>query len=617
MDHSRALIAALVIAASSPAQPGPRTGMIVGQVIDATSGTPVEDAIVRLVARGAADSVVTTRVMVDGDGRFFFAELAAGDYFLEATKEGYAPGRYGQRRAYGQSGRLSIGEGERATDVTLRVWKYGAIAGTVVDEAGEPLVGIVVRALPRNVIAGRTLFGNMEVIPELVPAAITDDRGMFRLSQLTPGTYVVVVPSAHTTLSAGDLVAPDPALRSNLFFSGVSEMTPLGQPRTQQIGDAALMTPSRVPIPPPAAGNGAMQMYKPTYFPAATTAAGATPIAIAAGEERTDVTLALRPVPAVRIFGRVIAADGSPAAFTSIRLAGESMAGVVSAPGSMGPAFVGLETATSVSDAAGRFTFAGVPSGDYVLTQADAFLSRSLRDGNPAWWFAQPLTVGAEDLRVTVQARPALRVEGRMEFRSGKTPPTPPSAIAGIMFETPFGESGGFAVPATREAGHPFATLAPGGRYIARPYEINGWFVESITAAGKDITDRVFDLQADLTSIVVVFTDRAAKVSGTVTDAQGAANASATVLAFPVDRRQWTGHGATPRTLKSALTSRTGVYAFEHLPPGDYHLIAVDGADADGWQDPSRLDMLAPQANRVTVRTDTARTVDLQLQSIR
>ena len=48
------------------------------------------------------------------------------------------------------------------------------IAGTVVDEAGEPVVGVAVRALIKDVVAGRTRYGNMEVIRELVPDR--DDR---------------------------------------------------------------------------------------------------------------------------------------------------------------------------------------------------------------------------------------------------------------------------------------------------------------------------------------------------------------------------------------------------------------------------------------------------------
>ncbi len=143
----------------------------------------------------------------------------------------------------------------------------------------------------------------MEVIPELVPGATTDDRGMFRLSQLVPGTYVVLVPSTQTTLPAACLAGQDSALRSELFFAGVTEVAPLGQPRTQQVGDVALMTLNRVLIPPPPSPTGRMAVYPTTYFPAAATAGAATQITVEAGEERTDVTIALRPVPAVRVSG--------------------------------------------------------------------------------------------------------------------------------------------------------------------------------------------------------------------------------------------------------------------------------------------------------------------------
>ncbi len=87
------------------------------------------------------------RVMADGEGRFFFTDLPAGRVLPASEKDGYAPGEYGDRRAWGQSQLLSLAEGERLTDITLKVWKYGVIAGTVVDEAGEPVVGVAVRAL--------------------------------------------------------------------------------------------------------------------------------------------------------------------------------------------------------------------------------------------------------------------------------------------------------------------------------------------------------------------------------------------------------------------------------------------------------------------------------------
>ena len=75
-----------------------------------------------------------------------------------------------------------------------------------------------------------------------------------------------------------------------------------------------------------------------------------------------------------------------------------------------------------MSDAAGRFTLLGVPPGEYVLRHANRFLSRAIQQGPPAYWVSQPVTVGADDIAdLIVALRPALRVEGRVEFRGGSS----------------------------------------------------------------------------------------------------------------------------------------------------------------------------------------------------
>ena len=592
--------------------------MIVGQVIDRGTGQPASEAIVTLTMPKYQPDLATTpkgRVMTDGEGRFFFTELPAGEYYLQSTKDGYASGSYGQRKPSTSGQRVTLSEGQRRSDIELPVWKYAVIGGTVVDEAGEPVVGITVKAMVRNVIAGRTRYGNMDF--ESVLAA-TDDRGMFRLAQLSPGTYVVVVPSTQTTVPAAVLENPESTLRNELFWGGVLEMSPLGQPRTVQMGEFALMTLNRVLIPPAPSPSGRMQVYRTTFYPAASTAGAATAVTVKAGEERTDLTINLRPGPAMRVSGRLVTPDGSTPPPMMIRLAGEAMTDVTTLGSPNGANDISLETVTGLSDSGGRFVLLGVPPGDYVLQQANRFLARPLQQGKPSYWVSQPLSVGREDVSdFAVQLRPALRLAGRIEFRREvDAQKTTAASLLAVGFETAFGEPGRVFAEVDRDE-LTFFTAAAGGRYIARPVESGGWFVHSVTLDGKDVTDRILDLQNDATSLVVTYTDRASKVTGTVTDARGAPSATAVVLAFPVDQQRWGGYGSSPRNLKSASTTSAGTYTFEHLPPGDYYLVAVDNADADDWQDPSRLEALASRATRLSVAAgDALKTLDLRIRSI-
>jgi hypothetical protein len=361
-----------------------------------------------------------------------------------------------------------------------------------------------------------------------------------------------------------------------------------------------------------------MGVYRTTFYPSATTAAAATQIALGAGEERTDLAIAVQPEPAVRVSGHLVAVDGSVPPPTTIRLIGETMTDLITSPAPTGPDEVGFQTVSGMSDSTGRFTLLGALPGDYVLTHGSRFLASGMREGKAAYWISQPVKVGTDDISdLAVQVRPALRVEGRVEFLAHG--PNPPQAMAaGIIFETPFGEPGRFAVEVTRDARASFSTVAAGGRYIVRPYDLFGWFVQSVTAGGKDITDRIVDLQSDLTSIVVTMTDQPTKVSGVVRDARGVASPTAIVVAFPVDPKQWLGYGASPRNLKGALTTSTGVYTFDHLPPGEYEVIAIEAADADDWQDPARLEAFVNDATRLTIAAgETSKTLDLRLKAPR
>ena len=114
--------------------------------------------------------------------------------------------------------------------------------------------------------------------------------------------------------------------------------------------------------------------------------------------------------------------------------------------------------------------------------------------------------------------RPALRVDGRIESARGQQlPPMMPRT----RVREPVLRVG--AVRRRRPRGSTMCFPPSPRRAVHRPaVETGGWFVESVTLGGKDITDRAFDLQADTTSLVVTYTNRPSKVSGTVKDTAAA-----------------------------------------------------------------------------------------------
>lgn len=587
-----------------PPTPAP-TALIVGQVVD-SHGTAVPEAVVQLSGPNFLQAAAASgRVLSDGDGRYFFANLPAGDYLLQASKGGYVGGAYGLRTAVDQGQLFSLAAGERWADAKLVLWKCAVVGGTVLDEADEPVVGVSVQALIKTIVGGRVQYGTVQSASWLVPTATTDDRGVFRLPQLVPGSYVVVVPSTQTTMPVAMLGTQDQMLRSEMSFA-IRDVGSVGLPRTLPVGDFAVLTPSRVPLPPNTPVGERMAMYRTTYFPDAVKAPDSTLVSLGDGEERTDLTIRLRPVPAVTVSGRLVTPDGTPPPPMALRLVGDATIDVGDD---------GFETVTTMSDAVGRFVLLGVPAGDYVLKHASQIPSYASRQGRPTFWVVERLTVAAADLAgLTVTVRPALRVEGRIEFRSasGALQAVPPNyATANVVFEPPFGESGRFSLLATKSPSLTFSGVSAGGRFLVHLFELGGWVVKSVTIDGNDVTDRAFDLQTDTTSLIVTMTDQRSSLSGIVKDRNGVASPTALVLTFPVDPQRWSGYGLDPRIPRSAATSRTGSYKFEHLPPGGYFIAAIDGAEAENWTDPKTLAALSRRALKITIADGEQKTLDV------
>lgn len=622
------------------AQNPPQTGLLMGVVIDAADERPVPNAEVKLT--GALPGAPASVVLADNDGRFVFMGLPKGSFTITATKPGYAEGAYGRLRPLGLTQVIALNENERLADLRVPLFKFATVTGRVTDEAGEPVVGVMVRILQRAIVAGRE---------KLTPGVSikTDDRGIYRIASLTPGEYAVAVPATQVTAPdsiidlrtsrfQGPLSPQDTDFMRDISFSGGNDaLVALENYRQTRVGMQSLASVSargRAAVAPGRSGGGRIHLYPTQYHPAANTAATASTITLRSGEERVGVDIQLALAPTSLVSGTVRGPDGPSRAVLTLVPESDDFS-----------SDTGFETATSMSDTTGKFTFIGVPEGRYrlraILAQVPATGASRGAPPPPApidptkpvptpvpdlggftLSAMQTITVGSADVNdLALTLRPGHRFAGRAQFEGARAQPTPdlvrrmsatfdPADARPLLGTTIF--RGQFD-----ERGRLLSYQVPPGRYYVR---INnppaGWSLKSAMFAGADVSNVPLSLDADATSLVVTFTDRPASLSGRVQNAAGAVDTAATVLVLPSDSTGWMDYGAFPRRMRAIRVDREGQYRTDGLPAGEYLVVAVRDEVTANWQDPRVLRVLAKQATAVTIAEGEARTVSLRTSAV-
>lgn len=639
----------------APRAPAAGTGLILGQIVDAGTGKGVSGAIVtlgssipvpsqigELVEIGTTPAATGRRVLTSADGRFLFRDLPKGRYALTATAPGFAPSTFGQGRPLAPGQTIDLDDAQRLGGVTLRAWKFGSIGGTVLDERGEPAVSVTVRCLKRVIAGGQPRFS-----PQGVTSVVTDDRGTFRSANLVPGDYVCGTTATAATVPLSALDVSDSGQPGNANNSEAYRMLQASGGRGDSSGYHAGDLIVRM-SPPPAAG-ARMMTYLTQYFPAALTTKDASIITLKPGEDRSGVDLQLRLVPAVQLSGRVAGPNG-PAAFLGLVLFPATAADLVSD----GTA----ESARTISDAAGSFTFAGIAPGQYIIKvrmfpqpqssrgaaagstvdgapvapvdigQAPAGSGTMGRGGpppppppdEPSLWATVPVTVGETDVSgIAVTLRTGIRVSGRVEF-TGARPQPVADAIQRmtIRMQTAEGRTSS-PIPAEGRAAADLTfrtTGYAGGRYVASVINTTvpgGWTLRSVTYNGKDISvDPVELADADITGVVMTFTDQATELSGTVTTRANTPDPASEVIVFPADSTAWRDVGVVARRWRDERVTPAGMFAMTGLPPGEYFVAAVAIDAPDDPRDPKVLQALMPSAMRVTLSDGEKKTITVR-----
>ena len=600
-----------------------RSGLVLGRVVDATTGQPIADARVTM----ARPDVQLT----DNNGQFVYFDVPGGDHTLLVSKPGYGSSYYGQRWvdpsqdldqlfAYGGAGiRLSLGKGERRSDVTLRLWKVATISGRVVDEAGDAVVGVRVCAYPRAFAGGRPWL-NTAVPSE----STTDDRGVYRIPELAPGDYIVGVPfvslSAETFGDDAALRALPPEARALRWNGGTASL------RSASVKVSAWST--AVPggaSPAPEVGVLGRRAYPTTFAPSAVTASSAGVISVAAGENRAGIDIAISPVPTRMLSGSLVGPNG-PVANVGVRL--------YRADDPMG----GLDVGVSVSDSTGRFAFPSVPSGAYRLgaqftptrgqlwgmqtrfgTGSVALMDADPLSASPTLWADIAVAIGDVDRDdVVIAMRAGARIRGVVRLEAdGK--PAPPD-FKGVRLQLERGDGRihelMFEEEIAVDAGGQFQSVGlPAGRYfirtmLSRTIIKPEWQVASAMWRGRDISLDAAKVGAEnIDDVVVTLTRKPASVQGTVTSDTPM---DVAVVMFTTDEARWVDYGRRPRDLVVALPDSKGAFSFPAVPSGKCVIAAIPAAAMPQWPNPELLRKIAGSAQRIDVAAGQPTTVEVR-----
>ncbi len=162
---------------------------ITGRVVN-SAGEPLAGATVNAFALGGRSR--SNPATVDSHGNFKIVGLEPGLYSVSTSMPGYL---YASRPNSGEpTNYVHVGE-----SVTLTLYKGAVITGRVTGPNG-PLVGVGVFATRVRDAAGKKFLGNSSFERR------TDDRGIFRLYAMPPGSYILcasrprvgtIMPSAY------------------------------------------------------------------------------------------------------------------------------------------------------------------------------------------------------------------------------------------------------------------------------------------------------------------------------------------------------------------------------------------------------------------------------------
>ena len=520
---------------ASPSSPSsPISGTITGRIVT-DDGQPVPHVPVFAMPTGTTNIRAQT-TNTDEQGRFQFTDLMAAPYFINSTVPGYI------------ASHLIEGNGSRSVfyhlgeTVTLTMVKGGVITGRVTDASGTPIIALAVR-----VWRVRDADGKLVRPSSFGDDRQTDDRGIYRIFGLAPGSYLV----------------------------------------------GTTNRPSRSSGLPPRIGQA------PTYHPTSTSDT-AVEVIVRSGEEASGIDIRFRGDHCYAVSGTVVEAMTSSSASPESTLSKVQVS-------LYNLATHATEAGATIEPNNGKYAFAlyGVPDGEYEM----AAKGTTSNEDEVVTLPRRVSIKGADVTGIELTIMALGSISGRIALESGEARPNCETKRSPRLEEALLKTR-----PAEKEIRHELISswysftaasapnnqgeftlrnLTPGRHRLETNLPSENWYIKSITTPESTAARRMIDVGRNgfalkagekAKGLTITMADGAASLRGQIKPATEGARwpASLRMHLVPAEREQ----ADNVLRYAEAAARQDGQFAFGHLAPGRYWIIARVAAESETAEAP-------------------------------
>jgi protocatechuate 3,4-dioxygenase beta subunit len=475
--------------------------------------------VVATVSNSFFDNKTVAKTTTDDDGNYKLSGLPAGRFTVMPLSKSYIVANGNAYKEAGQG--VNVAEGETITKIDFPLVRGGVVTGRITDAEGHPLIGEPVSIVTKD--------STGDAGPQMAMLGgsknQTDDRGVYRVYGLAPGSYKVSVGQASS--------------------SG---------------GAASIM------------GMGGSQYVK-TFYPGVQEEAKATILEIKEGTEAKSVDISVgKPGTGFSVAGRVIDADSNnPVAnvyigHSSVNESNQEMAGMN---------FTGNQT-----DANGKFRLEGLRPGRYAVYTFAA--------GQVNSTYSEPVQFDISDSDVTgieIKVRPGATINGIAVIENNSDPAV--AALLQTVNLYAFVQQKGLAAPSFGQSpigadgSFRMAGLAPGKARLGIqgfPAPPKGLTLVRTELDGLDQPEGIeVAAGAQINGVRLLFAYGTGSIRGDV-KIEGGSLQEGTSIEVIIR----SAPGASRKFLREAEMDSRLHFVAENIPPGTYELVVQSETAAPG-----------------------------------